>query len=65
MNIRIIGKRIRDKRIKEGISQDELANRSDLCRASIMRMERGKHIPRFDKMIKILRVIDLPISAAI
>jgi transcriptional regulator with XRE-family HTH domain len=65
MNIKVIGKKIRDKRIHDGISQDALATKAGVCRASIMKMERGEHIPRFDRMLKILKTVNLPISAAI
>ena len=65
MNIKTLGKRIKEKRIKANISQNLLAEKSGVCRLSITRLEGGKHIPRFDKMIKLLQVIDMPISQAI
>lgn len=49
-----IGQRIRKLRREEGISQSELADRLDVSRQVISRLENGKHNPSFEKIKRVL-----------
>ncbi|MCG6186289.1 helix-turn-helix domain-containing protein [Maribellus maritimus] len=46
-------KRVRDFRIKKGLSQEELANKTGLSLRTIQRIENGESIPRGDTFKKI------------
>lgn len=44
------------------LRQIDLAKKVGLCRISIMRIEDGTTIPRYDHMIRIAEVLHLPIT---
>lgn len=52
-----IGQRIRKLRREEGISQSELANRLNVSRQVISRLENGKHNPSFEKIKRVLNAL--------
>ena len=61
---RLLGEAIRAARKEAGFSQEKLAEKADLSRVFISRVERGKESPSVDNLVKIgkalgLRVRDL------
>ncbi len=53
----IIGKELKKIRLKNHLSQVELAKKLGVSRVYISNVEKGKSIPSFEKIIKILEVI--------
>lgn len=52
-----LGQRIRKLRNKEGISQAELADRLNVSRQVVSRLENGKHNPSFEKINRVLNAL--------
>lgn len=57
-----LGQAISNARRKKGISQRELNKISGVALASISDLENGKVIPRIDLVLKLLFVLDIPLS---
>lgn len=55
----LVGLRIRDYRVKKGLSQEELAHRADLHAAHLGQIERGEKSPTLDSMEKIVNALDI------
>ena len=58
-----IGKKIMDLRKKNGLSQEELAEKSDISRNSISLIETGKINPTVLKVIDIANALNIDIKA--
>ena len=58
-NRRLLGEAIRTKRLKAGLSQEKLAERSDLSTVFISRVERGKESPTVDSLSKIANALKI------
>lgn len=53
------GKLFRDKRLKRGLSQDELAKISDIPRLTILRIENDEQEPKLTQALKLMRVLNI------
>lgn len=63
MNIELIGKRIKDLRTDQDLSQQKLANRAGITtRVSISKYENGTSIPDLITLEKIARALNTTIS---
>lgn len=51
------GKRIRKARKKLEITQKQLSRHVKLSRATIVQIEKGRTVPRYDKMQRLLEVL--------
>ena len=51
------GKKIKRARVKKGLTQAEAAKMAGMCRATLISVEQGKAIPRWDKMERLLKVV--------
>ena len=49
------GKRIKDLRLEEGISQRELGNRLNVCNQTVSFWENGQREPDLDTLLKIAK----------
>ena len=58
----ILGQRIRFERLKKGLSQEELAEKTDLSRRAISCIECGVNDPKYTTLIKISEALDINIS---
>ncbi len=58
----IVGNNIRFHRTKQNISQEELAEYSDLHPSYISQLERGKKKPTVDTLYKISRGLKVPLT---
>lgn len=58
MNMREIGKRIREKRLEKSWSQEELAERMNLSITYIGMIERGEKFPRLETFIKMANILE-------
>ena len=60
-----IGIRIKSERLRQGYSQEELAEMCDISRNSISLIETGKINPTIIKVIDIARVLEVKIDALV
>ena len=58
-----IGNRIRKCRKSAKLTQRQLADITEISESHISRIERGIHNPHFDMIIKIAKVLDVPVDA--
>ncbi len=52
-----IGNNIRNERLKKGVTQEILAERLDLTRASIVNLEKGRHKPAIHQLLIIANIL--------
>jgi transcriptional regulator with XRE-family HTH domain len=57
----ILGETIRTKRKKNGLSQEQLAEKANLSTVFISRIERGKESPSVDSLVKIATALGLKV----
>lgn len=57
MDLKCIGKRIREKRIEHSWSQEELAEKANLSPVYIGMIERGEKIPKMETFIRIANIL--------
>lgn len=55
----IIGSRIKEERIKQGLTQEELGNMIGVSKTAISYYERGKEQPKMEKLKKLTEVLNL------
>lgn len=55
----LLGERIRDYRMKKGLSQEELAHRADMHTAHLGQIERGEKSPTIDSIEKIVNALGI------
>ena len=53
---------LKDARIKQRMSQTELAEKSGLKQANIARFESGKHFPTLDTLLRVAKVLGLTLQ---
>lgn len=58
-----LGKRIRQLRLRTGLSQEKFAARAGLDRTYYAGIERGERNPSIKQLAKIARAIDVPLPA--
>tara|TARA_Y100001935_G_C17175880_1_gene442597 strand:+ start:101 stop:295 length:195 start_codon:yes stop_codon:yes gene_type:complete len=54
--------RVRDYRKNAGLTQEELAKRTQVSRQTIISIEKNKFIPGLDVALKISKSLDLPVN---
>jgi transcriptional regulator with XRE-family HTH domain len=57
--LRLLSKRIKEIRLEKGISQEELAYRSELTLSQIARIETLKTNPTISTLFKIIRTLEI------
>lgn len=57
-----LGQRIRDIRLKRGVTQEELAHRADLDYSYVNQIENGKRNPSLDAISRIARALGVSIQ---
>lgn len=57
------GRRLRELRAEHGLSQDDLADKTDVHPTAIGRLERGSREPRLTTILRIARGLDVSPSA--
>lgn len=55
----MLGKTVRQYRLERGLRQIDLARRVGLSRASIISLEQGEIVPKFDQMVNIARILHM------
>lgn len=53
----LLGEAVRSRRKTAGLSQEKLAEKSDLSTVFISRIERGKESPTIDSLLKIAKAL--------
>lgn len=59
---RAIGVQIRQARESAGLTQERLAERSDLDRVTVVRIETGVASPKLDHLLMIANALGVPLS---
>jgi len=59
----ILGKRIRELRLRTGLSQEKMAVKAGLDRTYYAGIERGERNPSVKQLAKIAAALEIPISA--
>lgn len=59
MDMKCIGKRIRDKRLEHSWSQEDLADRVNLSPVYIGMIERGEKIPKMETFIRLANILNV------
>lgn len=59
MELGVIGKKIKERRIELGMKQEELAEKAGLSLSYIGMIERGEKIPRLEPFVTLLNVLGL------
>ncbi len=57
-----IGQKIKDLRLRSGLSQDDLADASELSSRTIQRIENGETVPRGDSLKRISKVLNVDVE---
>ena len=53
------GKAVRERRLQIGISQEELANRAQVERSHMGKIERGEHMPNFVLILRLANALQI------
>lgn len=59
---REVGEHIRAARIRAGLTQERVALAAEIDRSSVVRIEQGQQSPTLDTLIRLARVIGVPLS---
>lgn len=59
MNLEKMGARLKTTRLKKGLSQEDVAEYIGVSRMTLIRIEQGKTLPRYDKMMKLKKILQL------
>jgi transcriptional regulator with XRE-family HTH domain len=59
----ILGKRIRDRRLNMGLTQEGLAHAAGLDRSYVGRIERGEHNLTFTALVRLCRAMECDVAA--
>ncbi|MFG3488577.1 helix-turn-helix domain-containing protein [Streptomyces sp. NPDC047972] len=55
-----LGRQIRDARMYADLTQEELAQRAEIDRSTIQRIEGGQNDAKFSHLLRVARVLDVP-----
>jgi len=58
----LIGKKIRQKRVEKGFSQEQLSEKIDISPRHMCTIENGNSIPSLETFVKISEVLDIDIN---
>ncbi|MFC8925569.1 helix-turn-helix domain-containing protein [Streptomyces albidoflavus] len=59
---RALGDRIRDRRMRQNLTQEKLAEVAGVSRDTVQRIERGTNDPRYSDLARIARALDTPLA---
>ncbi|KUL59704.1 hypothetical protein ADL32_19245 [Streptomyces albidoflavus] len=59
---RALGDRIRERRMRQNLTQERLAERAGVSRDTVQRIERGTSDPRYSQLARIARALDTPLA---
>ena len=59
---RILGNRIREARLRAGLTQEMLAGSAGIGRVTLARIESGEHAPRIETLLAIAKGLKLPVE---
>lgn len=62
MNLKAVGQELRKARISKGLTQLEIANLTNICRHSLIDLEYGRRAPKWDKMVKLQKILGVKIK---
>ncbi|NEC12085.1 helix-turn-helix transcriptional regulator [Streptomyces sp. SID8014] len=59
---RVLGDRIRERRMWRNLTQEKLAELAGISRDTVQRIERGTNDPRYSDLARIARALDTPLA---
>jgi len=59
---RRVGNAVREERIKQGLSQQQLADATNLARQSIISIEKGRFLPTIENALLLSEALDVPVE---
>jgi putative transcriptional regulator len=59
----IVGNKVRRVRLAMGLTQQQLAEMSDLARQSIISIEKGRFTPTIETALKLARALESPLES--
>ena len=62
---RVFGSVVREARVAKGAAQEALANRAEIERSHLGKIERGEHMPTLALALKIAKALDIAASELI
>jgi transcriptional regulator with XRE-family HTH domain len=57
-----IGSRVREERTRVGLTQGELAERAGIHRENVNRMERGRHLPDLEVLVRVAAALEVCVA---
>lgn len=57
-----VAQRVREARERQGLRQEDLAEKTGIARSNIARLEQGRHLPTLSTLQKIARALNLDIN---
>lgn len=57
-----VGNSVREHRLKQGITQAELAELVGIARVSILSIEKGRHIPTIETALRLQRALQVSLE---
>jgi transcriptional regulator with XRE-family HTH domain len=58
-----VGHNIAEARQQAGLTQMQFSERVGMIQQEISRMERGRHTPRLETLVRVARALDVPLAA--
>lgn len=59
----VIAQRVRMAREKQGLRQEDLADRTGIMRPNITRLERGQHLPSLSTLLKVAHALNIDMNS--
>ncbi|MEU2044725.1 helix-turn-helix domain-containing protein [Streptomyces albidoflavus] len=59
---RALGDRIRERRMRQNLTQEKLAEAAGVSRDTVQRIERGTNDPRYSDLARIACALDTPLA---
>lgn len=61
----LVGRRIKEARMKKGLSQQQLGDMLDVSKVSICGYETGTRTPAMETFLNLIQILDLPVEYAL
>lgn len=58
-----LGARVRELRTRRGVTQQQIADRADVTRVSVARIEAGRQLPRYETLVSLAGALGVSVGA--
>lgn len=65
IDVRQIGNRIREARVRAGLSQPQLSRLAEVANATVSRWETGKTVPTLNSLYRLAEALDVPVGSLV